>query len=72
MARSDRKLQRIKDKQLKTIEKKYGKIIKDTLNEYNDKTMQELWERLDVIKAEMKQEMELLGLNETNGHYMDW
>lgn len=71
MARSDRKLQRIKEKQMKLIEKKYDKIIKKTLEEYNDKTMQELWDELELIKADMKQEMELFGLNETNRHYMD-
>ena len=71
MARSDRKLQRVKEKQLKAIEKKYSKIIAEILKEYNDKTMQELWDRLEEVKAEMKKEMELLGLNETNGHNMD-
>lgn len=44
------------------LEKKYSKIIEKVLKEYKDKdkTMGELWEALDKIKAEMKEEMDAI------------
>jgi hypothetical protein len=44
-------------RKLKAIEKKYDKLIGDMLEEYSDKTMEELWGALDRLKEQMGQEI---------------
>lgn len=44
------------ESRIKAIENKYNKKIKRLLDRYKDKTMQELWEALDELKAKMKVE----------------
>lgn len=45
------------DKKQRRIEKKYDRLIKQALIDYNDRSMGELFEYLDILKAEMKQEL---------------
>lgn len=63
MGRSERKLQRIKDKKLAVIEKKYNKIVGKLLEDYKDREMAEFWAECDKIKEEMRKEIESIGYN---------
>lgn len=45
------------DKKQRRIEKKYDRLIKQALIDFNDRSMGELFEYLDILKAEMKQEL---------------
>lgn len=45
------------NKKQRRIEKKYDRLIKQALIDYNDRSMGELFEYLDILKAEMKQEL---------------
>lgn len=47
-----------------TIEAKYDAKIRRTIRRYRDRTMGELWEALDKLKAKMRAEMEEHGLND--------
>ena len=49
---------------LAQIEAKYDAKVKRVLRKYKDKTMGELWKKLDELKAQMKVELEQAGLNE--------
>ena len=53
---------------LNRLEKKYSKLIDECIKRNKDKTMQELWVELDKIKADMKAEMEVKGLNKVEVH----
>lgn len=53
-----------KPKTLSTIENKYSRKIEKLLVKYADKTMSELWVELDKLKANMKKEMEEIGITE--------
>ena len=46
------------------IEAKYDAKVKRIVRRYQNKTMEELWHKLDELKAQMKAEMEQYGLNE--------
>jgi hypothetical protein len=45
------------NKKQRRIERKYNKLIGQALIDYNDRTMGELFEYLDMLKAEMEQEL---------------
>ena len=45
------------NKKQRRIEKKYDRLIKQALIDFNDRSMGELFEYLDILKAEMKQEL---------------
>ena len=45
------------NKKQRRIEKKYNRLIVQALIDYNDRSMGELFEYLDILKAEMKQEL---------------
>lgn len=45
------------NKKQRRIEKKYNRLIEQALIDYNDRSMGELFEHLDILKAEMKQEL---------------
>lgn len=45
------------NKKQRRIEKKYDRLIKQALIDFSDRTMQELFEYLDMLKADMKQEL---------------
>lgn len=42
------------------LERKYNKLVADVLEKYKDKTMGELWEALDNLKAQMKEELDAI------------
>jgi hypothetical protein len=44
------------NKKQRRIELKYNNLIGQALIDYKDKTMGELWEYLDKLKADMEQE----------------
>lgn len=44
------------NKKQRRIERKYNNLIEQALIDYKDKTMGELWEYLDKLKADMEQE----------------
>ena len=44
------------NKKQRRIERKYNNLIGQALIDYKDKTMGELWEYLDKLKADMEQE----------------
>lgn len=44
------------NKKQRRIERKYNNLIAQALIDYKDKTMGELWEYLDKLKADMEQE----------------
>lgn len=46
------------------IEAKYDAKVKRIVRRYQNRTMEELWHKLDELKAQMKAEMEQYGLNE--------
>ena len=45
------------NKKQRRIERKYNKLIEQALIEFNDRTMQELFEYLDILKAQMQEEL---------------
>ena len=45
------------DKKQRRIERKYNRLIGQALIDYNDRSMGELFEYLDILKAEMEQEL---------------
>lgn len=45
------------NKKQRRIERKYNRLIGQALIDYNDRTMGELFEYLDMLKAEMEQEL---------------
>lgn len=44
------------------IEKKYDKLISETIERMKDNTMQELWVELDKLKAQMKDDFIKAGI----------
>lgn len=44
------------------IEKKYDKLISETIERMKDNTMQELWVELDKLKAQMKDDFLKAGI----------
>ena len=54
------------DKKQRRIEKKYNRLIEQALIDFSDRTMQELFEYLDILKAEMKQELIKAGVISEN------
>lgn len=53
-----------KEVMMAQIEAKYDAKVKRIVRRYQNRTMEELWHKLDEIKAQMKAEMEQYGLNE--------
>lgn len=53
---------KLQKQQLAIIEAKYDVKIQKTLRAYNDKTMEELWIALDLLKEQMSKELEQLGI----------
>lgn len=53
-----------KPKTLTTIENKYSRKVDKLIQRYQDRTMQELWEELDKLKAKMKEELAEIGITE--------
>ena len=45
------------NKKQRRIERKYNKLIEQALIDFNDRTMQELFEYLDILKAQMQEEL---------------
>lgn len=45
------------------IEAKYDAKVKRAIRRYNDRTMEELWQALDKLKAKMRKDLEDAGLN---------
>jgi hypothetical protein len=45
------------NKKQRRIERKYSKLIEQALMDFNDRTMQELFEYLDILKAQMQEEL---------------
>lgn len=57
MAKSQKvKFEYSENKKQRRIERKYNNLIGQALIDYKDKTMGELWEHLDKLKADMEQE----------------
>lgn len=57
MAKSQKvKFEYSENKKQRRIERKYNNLIEQALIDYKDKTMGELWEYLDKLKADMEQE----------------
>lgn len=57
MAKSQKvKFEYSENKKQRRIERKYNNLIGQALIDYKDKTMGELWEYLDKLKADMEQE----------------
>ena len=50
------------NKKQRRIERKYNNLIEQALIDYADKSMGELWEYLDKLKEEMRQEFIKAGL----------
>lgn len=53
-----------KPKTLTTIENKYSRLVEKLFKRYADRTMGELWKKLDELKAKMKKELEEIGIAE--------
>ncbi len=51
----------LKDKQRK-IERKYKKLIGQTIEKMQNNTMEELWVELNKLKSEMKEDFEKAGI----------
>ncbi len=63
MANSQRnKFEYSENKKQRRIERKYNNLIGQALIDYADKSMGELWEYLDKLKEEMRQEFIKAGL----------
>lgn len=45
------------NKKQRRIERKYNKLIEQALIDFNDRTIQELFEYLDILKAQMQEEL---------------
>lgn len=45
------------NKKQRRIERKYNKLIEQALIDFNDRTMQELFEYLYILKAQMQEEL---------------
>ena len=52
----------IKRQQLAIIKAKYDVKIQKTLRKFEDKTWAELWVALDILKEEMRKELEAIGI----------
>lgn len=46
-----------KNKKQRRIERKYDRLIGQALIDYNDKSIGELFDYLDILKAQMQQEL---------------
>ncbi len=44
------------------VERKYSKLIDATITDMKDKSMGELWEELDKLKSQMKEDLERIGV----------
>ena len=53
-----------KPKTLTTIKNKYTRKVAKVLRYYQDKTMEELWKKLDELKENMREEMKEIGITE--------
>ena len=63
MANSQKsKVEYSENKKQRRIEKKYERLIAQAINDYKDKTMEELFKYLDELKEEMKKELIRVGV----------
>lgn len=63
MANSQKsKVEYSENKKQRRIEKKYERLIAQAIEDYKDKTMEELFKYLDELKEEMKKELIRVGV----------
>lgn len=63
MANSQKsKVEYSENKKQRRIEKKYERLIAQAIDDYKDKTMEELFKYLDELKEEMKKELIRVGV----------
>lgn len=63
MANSQKsKVEYSENKKQRRIEKKYERLISQAIEDYKDKTMEELFKYLDELKEEMKKELIRVGV----------
>lgn len=51
-----------KPKTLTTIRNKYTRKVAKVLRDYQDKSMEELWKKLDEVKEKMRVELNEIGI----------
>lgn len=56
------KVEYSENKKQRRIEKKYERLIAQAIEDYKDKTMEELFKYLDELKEEMKKELIRVGV----------
>lgn len=63
MANSQKsKVEYSENKKQRRIEKKYERLIAQAIEDYKDKTMEELFKYLDELKEDMKKELIRVGV----------
>lgn len=45
------------NKKQRRIERKYNRLIEQAIQDFNDRSIQELFEYCDILKAQMQQEL---------------